>query len=90
MRLVKLLGKLFTSQVLVLIEISHFESNCAKKSIIELQNLHFKKKKFKNWVLFITFSRIMTRVFFSLAFCSHLQGMFSRTIRLLEAGIKPV
>ena len=22
--------------------------------------------------------------------CSHLQGMFSRTIRLLEAGIKPV
>lgn len=22
--------------------------------------------------------------------CSHLQGMFSRTIRLLEAGMKPV
>lgn len=22
--------------------------------------------------------------------CSHLQGMFARTIRLLEAGIKPV
>lgn len=78
MRLVKLLGYFF--KVLLLNDKGRFPLRYTDNPVFLC----------KHESIYILYCMSVYLCFFVGLICSHLQGMFTRTIRLLEAGMEPV